>query len=83
MRLFQIIQKHLATIGIDPNSAMQLRLFNEKPLMCLLALGLGIIFMLMFILNEAETSPIYAIHSFVLSIHSRSAHFAASYLQNE
>lgn len=59
LKLFQTIQKNFASLGIDPNSAMPLRSFNEKILMGLLALGSGIIFMLMFIFNEADTFSQY------------------------
>ena len=59
IKIFQIIQKNFATIGIGPNSAMQLRVFNGKILFTSLTLASFILSNLVYFFKDAETFTEY------------------------
>lgn len=68
LRAFHQIQKNFADLGIQPNSANQTGPMNAKVFAGLLVLVLGIIFMLVFIFNEAKTFNDYIQSSYTCSL---------------
>lgn len=73
LKIFQMIQKNLSTIGIDPKPAAKLHPFNAKFLMPLLTLSFGAICMFMYISNEVKSyskfmQSIYLCTSFITDV---------------
>lgn len=67
IKILQIVQKNLITIGICPDSAMHLKSFNGKNLIGLLLLGSATFDMLMYIFTIAETFAEYTQSIYVCS----------------
>lgn len=59
IKVFQIIQKNLASVGIGPNSSLELRQFNAKILLISLIYALAIMSHILYISKDAETFAEY------------------------
>lgn len=55
IKIFQIIQKNLTLLGIDPNSTMKSYLFNPKNLIGFSSVGLTAICAIMYAIKVAST----------------------------
>lgn len=67
IKILQIVQKNLANLGVDLSSANRIEFFNGEIAIDFLILAIAIIWILLYIFNDAETFTEYTQSIFICS----------------